>query len=185
MNDGPLTPQELETRRFPIGRFAVPGTPLDPDARDRAIAAIAGAPGVIRDAVAGLDDRQLDTPYRPEGWTVRQVVHHVADSHINSYVRFKLAATEDLPTIGTYEEGEWGKLADARTFDVEVSLGLLDALHARWTAWLRTLTEGEWARELLHPESGRMNLDQLLALYAWHGRHHAGHITGLRERMGW
>jgi len=181
----PITDAELERLRFPIGRFEIPETPLDPEERARMIDVVAAIPAAVRAAVAGLDEARLDTPYRPGGWTVRQVVHHLPDSHVNSYVRFKLAITEDDPTIRTYDEAAWGEQQDARTAPIEVSLALLDALHERWTAWLRTLSEDEWRRPLQHPEVGEMNLDQLLALYAWHGPHHVSHITGLRQRMGW
>ncbi len=180
-----LDAAELETRRFPLGRFEPPMEALEPEQRAHMIDRIAAAPARLRAAVEGLDDAQLDTRYRPEGWTVRQVVHHVADSHINSYQRFKLTITEDHPTIRTYEEARWGEEADARAADIEVSLALLDALHERWTGWLRTLTADQWARTLDHPEFGTLVLDQLLALYSWHGAHHVAHITGLRERQGW
>jgi hypothetical protein len=151
--------------------------------RTEMIDAIARTPMAMRSAVSGLDDDQLDTRYRPDGWTLRQVVHHVADSHVNAYCRFKLAVTEDHPTIRGYEEGEWGDLVDARTGDVELSLAMLDSVHARWTGWLRTLTDEQWLRTFHHPEAGDLVLDQLLALYAWHGPHHVAHITGLRERL--
>lgn len=178
-------PEELEALRFPVGRFEPPSSDHSMDVRHALIDRIAAAPAGLRAAVAGLSDDQLDTRYRPEGWTVRQVVHHVADSHINSYVRFKLTLTEDRPTIRTYHEAEWGELEDARTFDIGVSLDLLEALHARWTGWLETLTPEEWERRLDHPEWGEMTLDQLLSMYAWHGEHHAAHIARLREREGW
>lgn len=180
-----LDATELEKRRFPIGRFEPTEGPLSPEQRAAMIDRIAATPTRLRAAVEGLDDGQLDTRYRPQGWTVRQVIHHVADSHINSYQRFKLTITEDHPTIRIYDEGRWGEEADARTADIEVSLALLDALHARWTGWLRTLTAEQWTRTLDHPEMGTLVLDQLLRLYAWHGEHHAAHITGLREREGW
>ena len=139
----------------------------------------------MRAAVAGLTPEQLDTPYRPGGWTVRQVVHHVPDSHINSYVRFKLALTEEEPTIKPYDEARWAKLADTATTPVEVSLTLLDSLHSRWVPLLQSLTEADFARQFRHPELGMVRLDRNLALYAWHGKHHVAHITSLRERMGW
>ena len=176
---------DLEGLRFPLGRFEFPATPLSPATRERRLDQLAAAPGAIREAVADLDRERLDTPYRPGGWTVRQVVHHLADSHLNSYVRFKLAVTEDDPTIRPYDEKAWCELEDARTTDISTSLDLLDALHARWTAWLRTLTEDDWRRTLQHPEVGELNLDQLVAMYAWHGKHHTAHITRLRERLGW
>lgn len=180
MTDAGTSP-ELERLRFPIGRFDPPPVPLSPETRTRLIDEIAAAPAALRAAVQGLSDAELDTPYRPGGWTVRQVVHHVPDSHMNSYVRFKLAATEDHPTIRTYDEAAWGELADAREADIGPSLDLLEALHARWTTWLRTLGPDAWARTLDHPEIGTLTLDQLLALYAWHGKHHVAHINGLRD----
>lgn len=181
----PLSDVDLERLRFPLGRFEFPETPLAAVNRESRIDAIAAAPAAIREAVSGLDDERLDTRYRPGGWTVRQLVHHLADSHLNSYVRFKLAMTENDPTIRPYDEGEWAECADARAADISVSLDLLDALHARWTGWLRTLSGDDWRRTIRHPEVGELNLDQLVSMYAWHGKHHAAHITGLREREGW
>ena len=139
----------------------------------------------ITQAVAGLDDAQLDTPYREGGWTIRQVVHHVADSHANSYIRFKLALTEDWPIIKPYDEASWAELVDSRSLPVSTSLDLLTALHARWVALLRTLKAEDWERTLNHPEAGVMSLDLMLGLYAWHCEHHVAHITALRSRMGW
>lgn len=170
--------------RYPIGRFQRPST-VTADERAQWIDAIAEAPARLREAVADLSDDQLDTPYRPGGWTVRQVVHHVPDSHLNSYVRFKWALTEDAPVIKTYDEKAWAELTDARTAPIEQSLALLDALHTRWVAWLRTLEEPDFARTIQHPEWKAISVDQLLALYAWHGRHHVAHITALREHEGW
>ena len=170
--------------RYPTGRFSRPAA-LDEAGRAAAIEIIAGTPRKLRDAVAGLSDSQLDTPYRPDGWTVRQVVHHVADSHMNAYIRFKLALTEDVPTIKPYEEGAWAELADTRVVPVDVSLALLDSLHVRWIALLRAMTPADFERMLTHPESGRQRLEQVLALYAWHGPHHVAHVTSLRQRMGW
>ena len=135
--------------------------------------------------MAGLNEQQLDTPYRPDGWTVRQVVHHVADSHMNALTRFKLALTEEHPTIKPYDEAAWAKLEDTRTAPVETSLTLLDALHDRWVRVLRAMKTSDFARTLQHPESGDQNLDQVLALYDWHGRHHTAHVTNLRSRNGW
>lgn len=174
----------IEALRYPVGRFEVrDGT--DQADRERMIDEIAALPGRLRDAIAGLDDARLDTPYRPGGWTVRQVVHHVPDSHVNAYVRFKLAATEDDPLIRTYDEAAWAELPDGRSQDIETSLVLLESLHRRWTRLLRSLAPDDWRRPLRHPESGAMTLDELLQLYAWHGRHHLAHVTGLREREGW
>jgi hypothetical protein len=170
--------------RYPIGKFTPPDAST-PDDRSRRIDEIAGLPGALRAAVGGLSPEQLDTPYRPGGWTVRQVVHHVPDSHINAYVRFRLALTEPEPTIRPYEEARWAELDDARTLPPDVSLALLDALHDRWVTLLRALPGDAWPRTLRHPESGVHDLDWLLALYAWHGRHHVAHVTALRERMGW
>jgi len=170
--------------QYPIGRFAWSGPNSESD-RKRYMDEIEQAPGRMRAAVAGLSDAQLDTPYRPGGWTVRQVVHHMPDSHMNSYVRFRLALTEKEPTIKPYDESQWAELTDARTAPIEMSLVLLESLHARWTLLLRSLKSEDFGREFLHPELGRVSLDRNLALYAWHGQHHVAHITGLRDRMGW
>ncbi|PYO99200.1 MAG: putative metal-dependent hydrolase [Gemmatimonadetes bacterium] len=170
--------------RYPIGRFQ-PVTSLAPAQRVTCIDQIAAMPDGLRRAVTGLDDRQLDTPYRPGGWTVRQVVHHVPDSHLNAYTRFKLACTEDSPTIKTYEEARWAELPEARTAPIDVSLDLLTALHRRWVLFLRLLGPDDFARTVRHPEWGSPTVDFLLAQYAWHGRHHTAHITALRDRMGW
>jgi hypothetical protein len=178
-------PPELETLRYPVGRFRPQPGGLSPDERRAAVQAIAETPARLRAAVAGLDDEQLSTPYRPDGWTVRQVVHHVPDSHVNAYVRFKLALTEDRPTIKTYDEAAWARLADAELRDVEVSLTILDAIHLRWVTVLESLDDEAWRRKLMHPEWGEIDLDFLLQLYHWHGRHHVAHITSLRERQGW
>lgn len=170
--------------RYPVGRYDL-GREVGASERGRLVGEIEAAPQQLREAVRGLSDEQLDTPYRPEGWTVRQVVHHVADSHLNSYVRFRLALTEDEPTIRPYEEARWAELRDARSAPVELSLTLLDALHERWTLLLRSLSEAEFARAFRHPELGLVPLDRAVGLYAWHGRHHIAHITALIERMGW
>ena len=170
--------------RYPIGTFERRDT-LTPAERRTFIGQIAAAPARMREAVGGLNDEQLDTPYRPGGWTVRQLAHHVPDSHLNSYIRFRLALTEDEPTIKPYHEDRWAELPDARTAPIDSSLTLLDALHERWVMLLRSLTPDQFARTFRHPELGLMTLDKNLALYAWHGRHHVAHITGLRERKGW
>jgi len=170
--------------RYPIGKFSFAGSNSEED-RVRLIDQIAEAPARLREAVKNLSPEQLDTPYRPGGWTVRQVVHHVPDSHLNSYARFKLALTEDQPTIKDYREDRWAELADARSAPVETSLVLLESLHKRWVAMLRSLTPEQFARGFVHPELGSVSLDRNLSLYAWHGRHHVAHITSLRERMGW
>jgi uncharacterized damage-inducible protein DinB len=171
--------------RYPVGRFAPPGGPLSALEREALIVQIDEAPERLRSAVAGLSEAQLDTPYREGGWTVRQVAHHVPDSHLNSYVRFRLALTEDNPAIKPYMEDRWAELADARSGPVDVSLALLDVLHRRWTLLLRSLGDEQWRRTFLHPDLGTMTLERNLALYAWHGRHHVAHVTALRERMGW
>jgi hypothetical protein len=170
--------------RYPLGP-APRVSSLTADERRAAIAAIADCPRAVRAAVAGLSQAQLDTPYRPGGWTVRQVVHHVADSHVNAYVRCKLALTEASPTIRPYEEQDWARLPEASTADPALSLALLDALHARWTAALDGLPAEAFARGYVHPASGPGTLDGLLASYAWHGRHHVAHVTALRAREGW
>lgn len=170
--------------RYPVGRFEFAGT-LSNEQRQRLIDQIAATPDNMRTAVAGLSEEQLNTPYRPEGWTVRQVVHHVPESHMNSYVRFKLAITEDEPTIKPYFEDRWAKLDDANQAPVKLSLDLLEALHGRWVWFLRSLNDADFQRTFRHPELGIVSLDKNIALYAWHGRHHVAHITSLRERMGW
>jgi uncharacterized damage-inducible protein DinB len=170
--------------RYPIGKLERK-TSLSADERRTAIEAIAAAPARLRTAVKGLSESQLDTPYRPDGWTVRQVVHHVADSHLNAYTRFRLALTEQNPTIKPYDEAKWAELPDARTLPVNVSLDLLDMLHERWVSLLRSTPAESFARPLSHPENGPMTLDALLTIYSWHGRHHVAHVTALRERMKW
>jgi uncharacterized damage-inducible protein DinB len=170
--------------RYPIGPFKRDGITGSEEIQ-RAIDEIAEAPARFRAAVEGLTPDQLDTPYRPGGWTVRQVVHHVPDSHLNSYCRFKLALTEDEPTIRAYHEDRWAELEEARTAPVEVSLALLESLHRRWVLMLKSLAPADFQRTFRHPEIGVVSLAQNVCLYAWHGRHHAVHITSLRERMGW
>jgi hypothetical protein len=174
----------MDDLRYPVGEFRFPESIAGGDLT-RFIDQIAGAPASLRAAVAGLDDAQLDTPYRPGGWTVRQVAHHVPDSHMNSYVRFRLALTEDEPVIKPYDESRWAELSDARGMPVEPSLVLLESLHARWEPLLRSLSDSQWKRSFRHPELGLVKLEQNAALYAWHGRHHVAHITALRKRMGW
>ncbi|HEX2093708.1 MAG TPA: putative metal-dependent hydrolase [Longimicrobiaceae bacterium] len=170
--------------RYPVGRYDV-RTPVPAEDLPRLIGEIADTPARLRAAVEGLSPEQLGTPYRPGGWTVRQVVHHVPDSHLNAYVRLKLALTEDEPTIKPYEEARWAELADSRSTPVEVSLALLEALHHRWVLLLRSMRPEDFARAFRHPELGRVRLDAMVGLYAWHGRHHVAHVTSLRERMGW
>jgi len=169
---------------YPIGKYEHKET-LTAAERESAIAQIAATPQCLRDAVAGLSHQQFDTPYRPGGWTVRQVVHHVPDSHMNSYMRFKLALTEDEPTIKPYNEALWANLQDSLDTPIEVSLTLLESLHHRWDVLLRSLRPGDLARRLQHPAMGAMTLDDMLGYYAWHGRHHVAHITSLRTREGW
>lgn len=169
--------------RYPVGEFTMPAS-VTAAMRANAIAAITTLPAKMRDAVRGLSDAQLDTPYRPGGWTVRQVVHHVADSHINAFVRLKLALTEENPTVKPYDEKAFANLPDQR-LPVDVSLSLLEGLHVRWTAVLNTLAPEQFARPLYHPEIGAITVDYLVQTYGWHSRHHVAHLTRLREREGW
>lgn len=170
--------------RFPIGKFSLAG-PFPESDYPRLIGEIAETPGALRSAVAGLSRDRIETPYRPGGWTVKQVVHHLPDSHMNAYVRFKLALTEDEPTVKGYEEAKWAELSDSQRVPIDVSLDLLDALHLRWVTLLRGMDASDFRRALKHPERGPLTLAQLLGLYAWHGRHHVAHITSLRSREGW
>jgi hypothetical protein len=170
--------------RYPIGKAEMAAR-LDDGQRRELIDRIEETPARLRAAVAGLSDEQLDTPYRPDGWTVRQVVHHLPDSHLQAYARFKLALTEEEPPIKTYDEARWAELPDTHAVPIEVSLVLLENLHRRWVALLRGLPADAFARTLRHPDHGIINLNQLLGMYAWHGRHHVAHVTSLRERMGW
>ncbi|HLB54990.1 MAG TPA: putative metal-dependent hydrolase [Gemmatimonadales bacterium] len=171
--------------RYPIGKLTIPGE-ITPVHREGWIGEIADAPGQLRTAVHGLGEAQFDTPYREGGWTVRQVVHHLPDSHLNAYVRFKLALTEDNPVVKPYQEARWAELPDTRDTTIGVSLVLLEALHRRWVVLLRAMAEADWGRTFFHPEQQKsLRLDRVLAMYAWHGRHHVGHITALRDRMGW
>lgn len=170
--------------RYPIGEFSFDGILTDAQ-KAKYLDNVEQTPAWLRAAVDGLTDKQLDTPYREGGWTVRQVVHHVPESHMNSYIRFKLALTEEAPTIRPYMEDRWAKLPDATTAPVELSLVLLEFLHKRWMLVLRAMKPEEWKRTFRHPEIGLMTLEKALALYSWHGRHHVAHVTSLRERMGW
>ena len=174
--------------RYPIGKFEW-SEPANEEqrARNRAgyIETLSKCAVNMRAAVRDLRPEQLDTSYRPEGWTVRQVVHHVPESHMNAYIRFKLALTEDHPTIRPYDEAAWARLPDNNVTPIEVSLQLLAALHSRWTDTLRSMRASDFGRTLYHPERGVLSLDHMLALYAWHSTHHIAHITSLRERMGW
>ena len=172
---------DLDTLRYPIGKFERVLAPLGRAARDAHLATLEGAPAQFRALVGGLSDAQLDTPYRPGGWTIRQVVHHVPDSHMNAYIRTRLAVTEDNPRITTYEEQLWAEFPEAKHGPVEVSLTLLDALHRRWLAFLRALPESDFRKTFQHKEWGSMTVDEAIAMYAWHARHHAAHIEqGLR-----
>jgi len=178
------TPQ-LSYLRYPVGKFDW-NAPISEADYPRFIAEIAETPGALRSAVAGLSRDQLETRYRPGGWTVKQVVHHVPDSHMNAYCRFKLALTEDEPTIKPYDEAKWAELPDSQRAPIEVSLDLLDSLHQRWVALLRSMDNADFNRGFRHPERGNvLILSQVLAMYAWHGRHHVAHITSLRKREGW
>ena len=170
--------------RYPIGPFEAGAGP-DPRMRLKLLSELAEAPGLLRAAVAALSDSQLDTPYRPAGWTVRQVVHHLADAQMNWYVRTKLALTEDEPIVKPYDEVRWAELHDARTGLVEPSLILLEGLYRRWVELLRSLTEDQWKRKVVHPDRGVLVLDATLPMHVWHGRHHTAHILELRNRLGW
>ena len=169
--------------RYPVGKFSQEG-PVTSAQRAQFLQQVAEAPTKLRAAVQGLSDAQLNTPYREGGWSSRQVVHHVADSHMNAFIRFKLALTEDNPTIKPYAEHLWADLADQK-LPIDVSLPIVDNLHQRWVAVLNSMKETDWARTFTHPELGVQRLDRALALYAWHGRHHVSHITELRKQKGW
>ena len=174
--------------RYPVGKFEWVAPMSDEQgAKRRAeyINVIAELPAQMTAAVAELTPQQLDTPYRPDGWTVRQVVHHVPDSHVNAYIRFKLALTEDNPTIKPYNEAEWAKLADSRVTPIEVSLQMLAVIHTRWVDVMRAMSASDFGRTLYHPEHGVLSLDRMLAMYAWHSAHHLAHIQELRRRSGW
>lgn len=174
----------MEDLSYPIGKFTPEQKLTDPK-RIALIDDIAATPAALREAVHGLTKPQLDTPYRPEGWTVRQVVHHLPDSHMNAYIRFKLALTENEPTIKSYSQPDWASLPDAMAAETEFSLKLLENLHHRWVFLLRSMKADDFKRTFRHPESGVQKLDLALQLYAWHGKHHVAHITSLRKRMGW
>jgi hypothetical protein len=177
--------QAPEDLRFPIGRFQRPTGPLTPGERTKYINAIAATPKNMIKAVRGFTGKHFDTPYRPGGWTVRQLVHHVPDSHLNAYIRVKLALTEDAPLIKSYDEDKWAQLSDSKDTPVDVSLSMLTALHDRWVRLLRSLGSAEFARTMTHPDHGPISIDFILALYGWHGAHHVAHITSLRKREGW
>lgn len=175
---------QLEQLRYPVGRFK-PESPPSERTIENCIDAIASLPEELSQAVRGLSEDQLATPYRPNGWTMRQVVHHVADSHVNAVVRIKLALTEGNPTLKAYDEARWAELADVRETPIQVSLDLIAALHARWVRLLISLGPDELKRPYVHPESGPGHVEYLVQMYAWHGRHHVAHITSLRARQGW
>ena len=175
---------DLDDLRYPIGRFSPPAGSL-PGIRAMQIETVRLLPERLRAAVAGLNDAQLDTPYREGGWTVRQVVHHVADSHSMAYIRCKLALTENWPAINAYDEAAWANLADSRLLPIDVSLALIEGLHARWAALLESLCDADFQKGYNHPERGRQTLADALAMYDWHSRHHTAHITSLRARMAW
>lgn len=174
----------MEDLRYPIGKFTCEGDVTEAQ-RKAWIDEIAALPARLRAVLAGLTAPQFDTPYREGGWTVRQVVHHLADSHLNMYIRFKLALTETEPTIRPYDEGLWAELPDARTARMETSLELLEGLHERWVMTMRNMSAEEFKRSFIHPETGRWTLERAAGLYAWHCRHHTAHISALRSRMGW
>jgi hypothetical protein len=170
--------------RYPIGNFAPQSTYSDAQ-RSAMIQDIAELPAKLRAALAGLNDQQLDTPYRDGGWTVRQTVHHLADSHVNSYIRLRFAATEDNPTIKPYDENAWAELVDAKQEPVEVSLKILEGLHHRWVVLLKSFKAEDWKRTMFHPERGKLDMSVNLALYSWHSKHHVAHINELRKRKDW
>jgi hypothetical protein len=175
----------MEDLRYPIGKFDRSKGPNSAEERKQLIESIAEMPEHLKQAVTGLTVKQLETPYREGGWTVRQVVHHLADSHMSAYARYKLALTEDNPAVSSFKEAAWAELADSRVTPVDVSLALVENLHARWVVLLRSLKAADWERTLNHSQAGLMSLDLMLGLYAWHGAHHVAHITGLRQRNQW
>ena len=175
----------MEDLRYPIGKFDRSKAPTSAEERKQLIDSMAELPEQLKQAVTGLTGKQLDTPYREGGWTVRQVVHHLADSHMSAYCRYKLALTEENPAVSSFKEAAWAELADSRVTPVDVSLALVDNLHARWVVLLRSLKPADWERTLNHSQAGPMSLNLLLGLYAWHGKHHVAHITGLRQRNQW
>lgn len=180
-----MSEEELELLRYPIGKYDASKYPKDEHLVEQHILAIAQLPNKLRDATKDLTPEQLDVPYRPDGWTVRQVIHHIPDSHINGYIRQKLALTEDVPTIRTYHEDAWAQLPDSLLASPDISLALLEALHQRWIVLLKSLTPEQLERKLIHPETGECTIRQHIGLYAWHGEHHLAQIGGLVEREGW
>jgi hypothetical protein len=175
---------DVDDLRYPVGHFSAPASSL-PGIRAAHINTLRLLSERLRAAVAGLNDAQLDTPYRDEGWTLRQVVHHIGDSHINAYIRFKLALTEDWPTIKPYDEAAWANLPDSRWLPIAGSLALIETLHGRWVTLLEAMTEDDFRKGYTHPERGRQHLAHALAMYDWHSRHHTAHIASLRARQGW
>jgi hypothetical protein len=176
--------QTVSDPRYPVGSFVRPEI-ITPDERIGAIATLAELPEQLRNAVDGLNSSQLTTPYRNGGWTLRQVVHHIADSHMNAYIRVRFALSEDWPTVKPYDEAAWAKLHDAATAPVEWSLELVESLHARWVMLLQSLDEPQWQRGFHHPANGPNTVELTALIYAWHSRHHVAHITHLRAREGW
>lgn len=174
----------LEQLRFPIGLFSHDGE-ITSSTINRWIEEIASLPDELKQAVDGLNEKQWNTPYRPDGWTIKQVVHHIADSHMNSVIRFKWALTEDRPTVKTYYEDRWALLGDYKEIDVQDSIAFIRLLHKRWVVLLRSLTDDDLQREFVHPESGATPLNKNIGIYAWHGKHHVAHITSLHQRMNW
>ena len=172
-----------EDLSYPIGKYDK-DSDITSEQREQFIKEIAELPNVLREAVQNLSDNQIDTPYRPEGWTVRQVVHHVGDSHLNSFIRFKLALTEENPTIRPYAEDLWAETAEYK-LPVEVSLTLIDSIHRRWVKLLESMSDEDFARTINHPETGAWTLENLLGMYAWHGKHHTAHINNLKNRNNW
>ncbi len=170
--------------RYPIGHFTAPAA-SNPGIRAEQIETLRQLPDSLREVTAGLSDAQLDTPYRDGGWTVRQVVHHLADSHANAYIRYRLALTEDWPTVKPYDEAAWAELADSRKLPIDVSMAIIAGMHARWVALLESLSEEDFQKGYNHPEHGKQALSTVLAMYAWHARHHTAHIASLRARQGW
>jgi hypothetical protein len=176
---------EMEDLKYPVGRFDVKAAAPDADERRRLIDSLASTPSRMAAAVDGLSDSQLDTPYRLGGWTVRQVVHHVPESHMNAYIRVKWGLTENVPMIKTYDEAAWAELPDARTAPIKMSLDLLSAMHVRWDVLWNSMIDNDFMRMIRHPEWGEISLATMLRLYEWHGRHHVAHINGLRKTQGW
>ena len=169
--------------RYPVGRFTPPSS-SDPATRAQQTSILRLLPSTLQAAISGLTQSQLDTPYRDGGWTVRQLIHHIADSHANAYIRCKLALTEDWPTIKPYDQDAWANLADSQ-LPIDASVAMIGAIHERWVKLLESIPDADFQRGYVHPENGRQTLDAVIAIYAWHSRHHTAHITNLRARQGW